>query len=200
MDVKWQIADQGVEWARWGWSVWRVFRTAVVMLMSASAWTGSLVGQSNQQCTVGDEDIPWSFPACALTEGHGEQYVSPKYLKGCEFNAYGLTWIHLVPGGYVYVNRKGRIVIRDVSMMDNGADWFHRGLVRLERGGKYGFADPKGHLIVPIRYDGASNTEEDGPRVCVGCKVERLGEHGVFKGGQWFDVDAGGRLREVPNR
>jgi hypothetical protein len=177
--------------------MWRVFRIVAIMLAWSIACTGSLLGQSKPQCTIGPEDVPWSFPACALTEAHGEQYVSPKYLKDLEFNGYGLTWIHLVPGGYVYVDRKGRVVIRDVSMMDNGADWFHRGLVRLERGGKYGFADSEGRVIVPIRYDGASNTDEDGPRVCVGCRVERQGEHGVFKGGQWFNVDPHGRLREA---
>jgi hypothetical protein len=175
----------------------RIFKSAAVILLSASAWTGSLFGQSKPQCTVGDEDVPWSFPACALTTQHGEQYVSPKYLKGSEFNAYGLTWVHLVPGGNVYVNRKGRIVVHDVSTMDNGADFFHRGLVRLERGGKYGFADSKGRIIVPIRYEGASNSEEDGPQVCVGCRTELIGEHGEFKRGQWFNVDARGLLHEI---
>lgn len=179
--------------------MWRVFRIAAVMLIWAIVWTEGIEGQSKPQCMVSNEDIPLSFPACALTKAHGEQYISPKYLKDCEFNTYGLTWVHLRPGGYVYVNRKGRIVVRDVSMMDDGADWFHRGVVRLERGGKYRFADFHGRVIVPIRYDGASNTDQDGPRVCIGCRVERVGEYGVFKGGQWFNVDARGRVRKETN-
>lgn len=177
--------------------MWKIFRIAVVILTWVISWTGNLNGLSKPQCTVGDEDVPSSFPICALTKAHGEQYIPPKYLKDCEFNAYGLTWIRIVPGGYVYVDRKGRIVVHDVSMMDNGADWFHRGVVRLERGGKYGFADSTGRVIVPILYDGASNTDQDGPRVCVGCRVERVGEYGVFKGGQWFKVDARGRIRKA---
>jgi len=168
-----------------------------VLLAAASAWSGNAFGQSNPSCTVDGEDIPWQFQACALTERHGEPCVPLKYLNNLEFNAYGLTWLHLVPGGYVYVNRNGRIVVRDVSMMDNGADWFHRGLVRLERDGKYGFADWKGRIVIPIRYDGADNTDEEGPKVCVGCRVERSGEYGAFVGGQWFSVDAHRHLHKT---
>jgi hypothetical protein len=178
--------------------MWGISRTIALMMVSVSSWTGSLLAQSSSHCTVGDEDVPWSFPACALESRHGEQYVAPKYLKGSEFNADGLTWVRVVPGGFVYVNRKGRIIVRDVSMMDNGADWFHRGVVRLERGGKYGFADSKGRIVVPIQYDCASNSEENGPSVCVGCRIERVGEYGMCKGGQWFNVDPRGRLHEVP--
>lgn len=177
--------------------MWRVLQTAAIMLMSVCVCPEGLVGQSNPQCTIDQETIPWQFPACAVTEKHGGQFVPPRYLKDCEFNAYGLTWIHLDLDGYVYVNRKGRIVVRDVSRMDNGADWFHHGLVRLERSGKYGFADWKGRVIVPLRYDGAINSEEAGPRVCSGCTIERLGEYGLFKGGQWFDVDARGQLHKI---
>ncbi len=133
-----------------------------------------------------------------LVERGGEQYVSSEYLGCAEFNRYGLAWLDLSPGVFAYADRTGRIVIRDVAMMDNMADQFHHGVVRLKRGEKYGFADPTGRIVVPIRYDGAMNSDEYGPRVCAGCRVERDGEYSVFTGGRWFDVDIGGRLHEIP--
>lgn len=165
---------------------------AIVVL--AYGWAGSLFAQSIPRCVVDDEVSEWRFPSCALITRQGAQYVPSNYLKDATFNEYGLLGLGLDLGGRVYVNREGRIVIRYVALMDNEADPFHHGLVRLERAGKYGFADPKGRIVVPIRYDGALNSDEEGPRVCAGCRVEQDGEYHYFAGGHWFDVDAGGRL------
>lgn len=172
------------------------------MVVVASAWAGSLLAQPSAPCAVDDDDIPWQVPDCALIERQGEQYLAAKYLtsRRLEFNAYDLAWFHLHSGGYVYINRTGRIVISDVAIMDNGAEAFHHGLVRLERGGRYGFADRNGRIVVPIRYGGASNSDDEGPRVCVGCRLERKGEYGFFTKGQWFSVDAGGRLHKLSRR
>jgi len=175
----------------------RLFGVAVSMMVMAGVWAGSARARLSQSCRVDDEDIPLLVPACALIQRQGEQYLASKYLNSSrlDFNSHGLAWLHLVDSGFVYVNRTGRIVIRDVSMMDNGADEFHHGLVRLQRGEKYGFADPKGRIVIPVHYDGAMNTDEDGASVCVGCKVQQSGEHSFFTAGQWFAVDARGRLR-----
>jgi hypothetical protein len=166
-------------------------------LLAAAIWSVPAPAQPNSPCAVDSEDLPFHFPACALVQLHGEPHVPHKYLAGLEFNEYGLTWLQLFPGGYVYVNRNGRIVIRDVSQMDNGADWFHRGLVRLQRDAKYGFADWTGRIVVPIRYDGAGNDDQAGPSVCVGCKTVQEGEHSSFVGGTWFSVDSRGGLHEI---
>ena len=167
---------------------------AVLALVSVtSIGTAHLPAQPASNCKVGKEDVPWSFPACALRSAGGNQYLPTNYLKGLKFNEYDLTWVHVVPGDFVYVNRSGKIVVHDVSVMDNGADWFHHGLVRLERQGKFGFADSKGHIVVPIIYEGAGNGP-DGPSVCVGCNVVRVGEYNEFRGGYWFQVDVHGRM------
>ena len=173
-------------------SLRRLFAIAAL----AMAGTGSLFAQPAPSCAADADAIPLFVPACALVERHGGQYVASRYLSRLDFNGLGLAWIRLIAGGFVYVDRTGRIVIRDVATMDNGADDFHRGLVRLQHGAQYGFADPTGRIVVPITYDGALNTDEDGPMVCVGCSLKQEGEHSLFTAGRWFTVDAAGRLRE----
>jgi hypothetical protein len=83
--------------------------------------------------------------------------------------------------------------------MDSGTDVFHRELVRLEHDRKYGFADRRGRIVIPVRYDGALNSDEEGPKVCVGCRMEKSGEYGLFTGGHWFSADGRGHLRAVSN-
>ncbi len=88
--------------------------------------------------------------------------------------------------------------------MDNGADWFHDGLVRFVKGGKYGFANSKGQVVVPPVYDGAMNFEQGRAEVCKGCKsrcADPLCEYHLFAGGQWFRIDTKGNvLTQLPQR
>ena len=59
-----------------------------------------------------------------------------------------MGWQALLSFGRVYVDRSGRIVTRDVGFKDNAPDEFHHGLVRIERDGKWGYADPSGRIVV----------------------------------------------------
>jgi hypothetical protein len=52
--------------------------------------------------------------------------------------------------GWIYVDRTGRVLARNVAAMDNGADGFHTGLVRVTRDGKWGLATTRGRLAVPM--------------------------------------------------
>jgi len=90
--------------------------------------------------------------------------------------------------GWMYVDKRGKVVIQGVMKMDNGPDAFHDGLVRLERGGKCGFADQKGAIRVPLIYDGCLGFERGKARVCVKCRLEcaeKECEHHAYKGGDW---------------
>lgn len=114
------------------------------------------------------------------------------------FNQYGLAPFTIQSFGRVYVNRGGRIVIRDVAMMDNVPDAFHHGLVRIERDGKWGYADASGRIVVPITYSCALNYKAQdrdiGPLLCVGCSAVQEGEHQACSGGKWYRTDSKGKL------
>ena len=87
----------------------------------------------------------------------------------------------------MYVNRRGKIVISGIPVMDNGTDSFHDGLVRVVRNGKYGFANRRGHVVIPPIYDGVMNFEKGRAEVCKGCEskcddrdiIRSLGENGI---------------------
>ncbi|MGB2624201.1 MAG: WG repeat-containing protein [Candidatus Acidiferrum sp.] len=106
----------------------------------------------------------------------------------------------------MYVNREGRAVITGVPVMDNGADWFHDGLVRIVRNGKYGFANRRGQVVISPVYDGALNFEKGLATVCKGCKSKCTAPHNceyhVFAGGEWFQIDTRGTVvaRLHPNK
>jgi hypothetical protein len=78
--------------------------------------------------------------------------------------------------------------------MDNGIDDFHHGLVRIDRDQMWGYADPSGRIVVPLKYSCALNYrgkyQDVGPLVCVGCRVQQQGDFRACADGAWFHVDS----------
>jgi hypothetical protein len=136
-------------------------------------------------------------PNCILEGETGELFVAPQYLKELHFDAHGLASVNSPKVGWMYVNRHGEVVISGVVVMDNGADRFHDGLVRIVRNGKYGFANPSGQVVAPLIYDGAMNFENSRAVVCKGCEskcVDSGCEYHSFAGGEWFQIDVKGTV------
>jgi hypothetical protein len=81
--------------------------------------------------------------------------------------------------------------------MDNGANDFHHGLVRVRRDDKWGLADTKGKLVVPLRYDGMLDSAPNfGWVACSGCHdvSDKSGEYHWFEGGKWLRLNARGKV------
>jgi WG containing repeat len=136
-------------------------------------------------------------PNCMREDKTGELFVAPQYLKELNFDAHGLASVNSPKVGWMYVNRKGKVVISGVAAMDNGADWFHDGLVRIVRNGKYGFANRRGQVVVSLIYDGAMNFENGRAMVCKRCEskcVDSGCEYRSFAGGEWFRIDVKGTI------
>jgi len=152
-------------------------------------------------CVIEDMEIP-VIPACVIQTRNGVLYIPKKYWMYAAFNRYGLAAFTIRTFGRVYINRAGRVVIRDVAFIDNGPDDFHHGLVRINRGDLWGYADPSGRIVVPVEYSCALNYKDShqdyGPLVCTGCRVERKGEYESCLGGHWFHVDNHGQIRPAP--
>ncbi len=101
--------------------------------------------------------------------------------------------------GFAYVDRDGAIPIRGVMMLDNRTGPFLDGLVRFKRGGKIGFANAKGEVVIPPRYDGALSFERGYAKVCVGCTEEKMDEYHYYAGGDWSCFDTHGKIAEQKN-
>ena len=183
------------------------FRLTKWMLAVCFCLSMSLSAQSRQApqltpCVVEDIDTP-TMPVCVIQNRGDGLYIPKKYWMHPSFNRYGLSGFLIQSIGFVYVNRSGRVVIRDVAMMDNGIDDFHHGLVRINRGRMWGYADPLGRIIVPLKYSCALNykdkDEDIGPLVCVGCRIEQQGDYQACVGGTWFHVDSRGSVASAPS-
>src|SRR5208282_916238 len=65
-------------------------------------------------CVVEDLDIP-RMPACVIESHSGALFIPRKYWMHPAFNRYGLSGFTIDSFGRVYINRSGRIVIRNVG-------------------------------------------------------------------------------------
>jgi hypothetical protein len=172
--------------------------SSVLMQLSAAE-----IPRSAQEppCVVEDIDTP-TMPACVVQARDNALYIPKKYWMHPSFNRYGLSGFWIQSFGRVYINRSGRIVIRDVAFMDNGLDDFHHGLVRINRDEMWGYADPSGKTVVPMKYSCALNFKDKyddiGPLVCVGCRFEQQGDYHACVEGTWFHVDRHGNLAPSP--
>ena len=148
------------------------------------------------------------YPNCVFQDDQGNLFIAQKYVKELEFDSYGLAVVfHEVPSGhhFMYVNRQGRVVVKDVPGSDNWAEGFSDGLVTICVNKKCGFADRYGKIVIAPKYDGVSPFEHGYAEVCVGCREacaatdppeSRLDvcEHHVMTGGDWFKINKAGRV------
>lgn len=137
-------------------------------------------------------------PDCIRTSDEGRLFIAPQYLNQLSFDSHGLAAVLSLDQDlkWIYVNRKGFVIITGVPFFDNGPDTFHDGLVRTVRDGKYGYATIDGRVVIPAIYD-AMNFEKGQAEVCNRCEnkcAEPECEHHFFAGGEWFTVDTKGEI------
>jgi hypothetical protein len=150
------------------------------------------------------------LPDCAVSAKAGRAYVVKKFVDDVfRKRATGvaavpvlvegrrLAWTSISGRGWVYFDRTGLVVVEHVAIMDNGADEFHHGLVRVTRYNKWGLANLKGKLVVPMQYDGLlANPSGLGWLACSGCTTVSDGEHSWPSGGTWSKLDSNGKVTE----
>jgi hypothetical protein len=149
----------------------------------------------NGSCKV-DAEV-FLLPQCALETRDGHVFVAKEYLPlYFSSGSARLASAVLPEDGWAYFDRHGLIVVRNVANFDNGPSPFHYGLVRVNRKSKWGLADSRGTLVVPLTYDGMLEYEESnrGWRVCTGCRWVSAGEYGWFEGGNWYWLDRNGKV------
>ncbi|HXZ81231.1 MAG TPA: WG repeat-containing protein [Terriglobales bacterium] len=145
-----------------------------------------------------------------MRDGQGKLFIAQEYVSELEFDSHGLAQVFRNGGeprhGWMYVDRKGRVIVQGVPIIDNWADEFSEGLVRTVINEKYGFADRQGRIVVAPRYDWAAPFEKGHAEVCIGCrevcvKPDNMGadsdgdcEHHTVTGGEWFKINKLGRV------
>jgi hypothetical protein len=168
----------------------------------------SLAATTGDTCAFEHRKEIAGYPNCVFQDDHGNLFIAPEYVNKLEFDSCGLAVVfHEAHSGhlFMYVNRKGRVVIKDVPIADNWAEEFSDGLVRIFINKKYGFADRQGKIVITPRYDGAGPFENGYAVVCLGCREtcamsdppeSRLDvcEHHIMTGGDWFKINKADRV------
>lgn len=98
---------------------------------------------------------------------------------------------------WVAINKQGKILYNVLSM-DNGPDYAELGLLRIEKGGKIGYADAiTGEIAITPKYDGAYpfDAQTGLAKVCIGCTLRSENEVSWWTGGQWYTINSKGELQ-----
>jgi hypothetical protein len=114
-------------------------------------------------------------------------------VRGQEFPTGPLTVRFSEEEGFVAFDREGerRFV---VFPFDNGPDYPSEGLFRIVDGGRIGFADTTGRVVIPPRFSAVLPFHQGRAAFCTGCTTVREGEHSRWQGGKWGFIDRQGRV------
>jgi len=177
---------------------------------SKSAIHGGVpTGNGGRPCLLDvDRDV---VPDCIREASNGKLIIAPQYVKDLHFDYSGLArvWSGVPPKAWMYVDRKGAVLITGVPSVENDADDFSEGLVRTVVADKYGFADRKGSIVIMPTYDWASSFHHGSAEVCNKChkmcvmsdskmvdadSVPGGCDHWMMVGGEWFKLNKKGRI------
>jgi len=104
--------------------------------------------------------------------------ISPRYHIANAFLPEGTATV-VDDVGWAVIDLKGHVLLRPF-VVDNAPDDFNEGLARFSESGKLGFFSRAGRIVIPARYDGARHFSDGLAPVCIGCRVERNGEHHIW--------------------
>ncbi|MDD5658367.1 MAG: hypothetical protein PHF00_14040 [Elusimicrobia bacterium] len=167
----------------------------LLLCIVLAAGTAAAAKEPARPCSYfGDEGLV-EHAACLLPGKKGAWSVAKKHLKRLDFSE-GLAAVYNKELGWMYVDRKGRVLIKGVAVVDNGPDGFHDGLVRFTDSGKCGYANRAGKRVIRPDYDGCLDFQARVAKVCRGCRsecVDQRCEAHELKGGEWLCIGPSGR-------
>lgn len=122
----------------------------------------------------------------------GKVVVPARFQQAYAFNAQGLAGA-VLDNAFVFIGRDGKVLAKAFPY-DNGPDYFQEGRARILEGGKFGFIDKRGQIVIAPQFDFASPFCRGRAAVCSGCKAVAHGEHTAYEGGRWGFIDEAGKL------
>lgn len=145
------------------------------------------VGKNSQ----GDESEFSQHKDCAYFASHQQLRINPTELKKMTFSHTGIATINF-NGHFFYLNQSG--LARQVLTFDNWADDFQEGLARTQSNGKIGYINQQLEVAIPAIYDWALPFSKNVAMVCLGCRLEPMGEHQSIVGGRWGIINQQGKI------
>lgn len=128
----------------------------------------------------------------------GKVRIAPEFLMATSFLPGGIAWVAASDALY-WIDAKGRRVAQAYPY-DNGADEFVEGRARIIEGGKVGFIDESGQVVVRARFDFLGPLDGGRAPFCNGCVEVQDGEHSFYDGGVWGLIDRDGNVLDEAER
>jgi hypothetical protein len=79
-------------------------------------------------------------------------------------------------------------------LVDNGPDDFQEGLARFQEGGRFGYFDERGRIVIQPQFDFSASFCGGRAAFCFGCLKTMDGEYSRYTGGKWGFIDREGRM------
>jgi len=134
-----------------------------------------------------EKDGKWGYAG-----SRGEFAIPPRFRVAQSFSREGIAAV-VDEVGWAYIDRTGAVVIRPY-VFDNGPDYFRAGLARFTEGGKFGFFDTAGRIVIGAQFEFARPFSEGFAAVCAGCREVAAGEHRMMQGGKWGFIGRQGQV------
>ena len=134
-----------------------------------------------------EKDGKWGY-----RDKQGAVIIKPKFILAQDFSSEGIAAV-IDDTGWGYINRRGIVIIRPF-LFDNGPDPFQEGLARFIAGGKIGFFDRTGKIVIKPRFDFSAPFREGFSAFCTECRKNMVGEYGFWEGGKWGYINRKGEI------
>ncbi len=128
---------------------------------------------------------------CAYKQGD-QIFISDATLRKLSFSAKGIASVFAKSYGWLFVKQDGATIT--AVTFDNGPDTFSESLARYTHGGRIGFVDESGNVVVDAKFEFAFPFHDGHAIVCEGCTKVLDGEHSGLHGGRWGCIDKKGRI------
>ena len=130
--------------------------------------------------------------ACGYMTAAGDTVIPfGKYLHCYTDHFKQVAIVNTKDSGLVGINRNGQILF-SVFVYDNGPDYPEEGLFRIVKNRKIGYANFSGDVIIQPMFDGAFPFKNGVAEVCDNCTISTEGEHSLWVGGTWYNIDKRG--------
>ena len=109
------------------------------------------------------------------------------------------AFVYKEKNGIVAINRNNQIIFRPLA--DNlEPDPPSDGLFRIIENNKIGFANMKGEIVIPPRFEAVMRFHHNVAAFCIGCRMEydTITEYGYWTGGKWGFINKRGEVVVEP--
>lgn len=151
-------------------------------------------------CTTAQETSEWIL-RCDSTNLQQCGYVSTNNEVKIPFGRYTKCYTPIFKDiaivridSTVYCINKKEQVLFEVFCPKNNPDHPSEGLFRIVRDNKIGYANLKGEVIIPPKYDAALPFNSGMAFINVGCEIDDVQKPTFWKGGKWGAINKEGSI------